>query len=181
MKKISLILIGIIVVGILYISNHNLVLFFNNVKVSDYKVLYQYINDDNQRSQIITSVDNDDNIVLVNAIKNRFGLWKIVDINKESSENGFVSIAWIEDIGIRRFSVQDKPYFNEKWNFLYYGTNAAKLIEIPSDNLPNNSIISVEQAGTNYMIHITICDEDSEINQFDVLGYLKENNYIAIP
>ena len=49
------------------------------------------------------------------------------------------------------------------WDWFYYGSNAAALLDIPDEALPQDATVQIWQRGAEYVLHFT--------------AYLKKNEY----
>lgn len=166
-------LVALFLVGtILFVNSLTLAMKFAGLDTNDVNILEQSIDSNNKEFKIIKTHSKKNGLVLVHMKKNAFGIWTVSNTSNMDPNRKFVSIGWMRDGGIRRFSPEDDPKFETEWHNLYYGTNAIKNIEFLKNQLPDNVTINIQQAGKDYSIHVISFGDPEELNKLDIYNML---------
>lgn len=180
LRNIGFIVIALIILGfILYWGfSFQIALVQSGYRIGDIEVLeHSFDTKDNEFKVIKTSSDKE-KISLVIIKKNRIGIWSISQTRKDNNK-GIVSIAWFGDGGAKRYSESENPIFYDESHFIYYGTNATKLIEFLPEQIPEDVTVSVNQAGNVYCVHLVSRGKSDIIGNIDVEALLKKNDMIS--
>lgn len=126
--------------------------------------------DTNEVEFKIIQTQKDENISLLYMLKNRYGFWSI-SYKTEIPDAKMLMINWMDFNG----AYDDLTNNNNlvAYNYLYYGINAKKRIEIETNQLPNGLACNVQQTGNVYIIHVMSYDSDV-MNKFDINQLIKD-------
>ncbi|NLG49277.1 MAG: hypothetical protein GX552_04105, partial [Chloroflexi bacterium] len=115
------------------------------------------------------------NPALVYMEKSGLGLWKIAyDGGEWTPDRQLASIVWIQDGGMKRYAVGQDPTFSFEWHTLYYGTNAAGPIAIDAQRLPPGVACNVQQAGTDFSVHLVSYESPETLGAADMYALIKD-------
>ena len=132
-----------------------------------------------KKFKVIKISSGKNEIVLAIAAKTPMGLWKVIDTNEGTSvRSNLVEIVWIRGGGAKRYIHTENAVFENEWHYAYYGTNAKKLIEFSSGQIPENVTVNVRQAGQKFWIHFISFAEADVLNSINMEAILKENGSI---
>lgn len=149
------------------------------LETDDVKLVEALDIDLDQEFKVLQTEKETGELVLVRMVKNKLGFWEVADLNSANSSernNNYVSIAWVKDAGIKRFTHTETPVFEYEWHYVYCGYNAKEKIEFLPEQIPNNVTVNIQQAGEYYLIHVvTFADPDTN-SSFPVWDILKENS-----
>lgn len=177
---VSLIVIAIAAVAYLAFSFNSLRI---AVKSADYDpndiaVLERGFNNNGKEFRIIKTRKGD-NLALVYMEKNNMGFWTVSYTGGNTSPGTrLVSIGWFKNAGIRRYEVSENPSFSSEWHILYYGNNAIKPIDITPEQLPRGIAFNIQQAGSDFSIHLISYETPDILNQIDIHSLLIDTNCI---
>ena len=134
---------------------------------------------DNGKEFLVIKTSKGDNLALVYMEKNNAGLWTVSNNEGDASPGThLVSIGWINNAGIRRYEVDETPSFSNEWHILYYGNNAIKRIAIAPEQLPSGVAFNIQQAESDFSIHLITYEPPEILNQIDIhsllVGYISE-------
>lgn len=125
-----------------------------------------------QEYKIIASVTKDGNPVMIKLVKNPLGFWKIEQMHAVLPDY-IALMGWGSFQGFKRYDPEDTPHSDFEHHFGFCGNNAIKLINIPSEMIPDGVILTVHQVGSFYSIHATSYS-DKQINSLHISDILKE-------
>ena len=132
-----------------------------------------------QEYQVLQTANSTGSLALVRCSRNVPGFWRVEDCNPvKDGERNYAQIGWMESGGVKRFIHTESPVFETEWHFAYSGNNALKLIELAPEQIPDNVTVNIQQAGALYWIYVISFAEPDVLNQFDVIGILRENGCI---
>ncbi|MCX7884855.1 MAG: hypothetical protein N2448_07495 [Caloramator sp.] len=84
----------------------------------------------------------------------------------------------MRNAGAKRFTHTENAIFENEWYYAYYGTNAAKLIELLPGQIPDNVTVNIRQAGQKFWIHLISFSEPDVISNINIEALLKKNKCI---
>ena len=135
------------------------------------------IMDDVPYKVLQASTKNDD-LVILRLTKNKLDFWQTERLEKTREGQTYAEHAWMIDAGLQRFSAEDVPEFNREWHYVCTGNNAQKRIEIPNEQIPENTTINIQQSGGFYLIHVISFGDPKYYQQLHIPTYLEENGFI---
>ncbi|MBZ4646474.1 MAG: hypothetical protein PWR27_1432 [Petroclostridium sp.] len=129
--------------------------------------------------KVIKTSSKKHEIVLALVTKDSMGFWEVKKTSEATSVRpNLVGIAWIRSAGAKRFTHTENAIFENEWHYVYYGTNAAKLIEFIPGQIPCNVTVNIRQAGQKFWIHLISFSEPDVISNINIEALLKENKCI---
>ena len=127
----------------------------------------------NDREYSVVKTSKDGYLALAYLEKNPFGLWTVTNTTGGTpNEAHLVSIGWINNAGIRRFKVNEAPSFTHEWHILYYGDQAIQRIAIDANKLPPGIAVKIQQAESDFSIHLITYEAPEVLNQVDIPALL---------
>ena len=128
--------------------------------------------------KVLQANSKNNDLVILRLTKNKLGFWQTEQLEKTREGQTYAEHAWMIDAGLQRFSVQDVPEFNREWHYVCTGNNAQKRIEIPNEQVPENTTINIQQSGGFYLIHVVSFADPEYYQQLNIPLYLQENGFI---
>ena len=110
-----------------------------------------------------------------------FSFWKVdytVDTPLQT-DTGMLELYWSAAAGGRTFTALTSSDGQFEYHELYHGNNATKQISIPQDLLPENTAVSIQQTGSEYLIHFIWYGEMGLVYDIDCYSLLQELGCIA--
>ncbi|HEX2947857.1 MAG TPA: hypothetical protein VHT96_18110 [Clostridia bacterium] len=136
--------------------------------------------DDNGREFGIIKTDRHGEPALLYMEKNSLEFWKVsYSDGNTSSGKHLVSLGWLKSAGFRRYGTNENPDFSNEWHMLYYGNNAAKLIEITPEQLPPGVACNIQQGASDFVIHLISYESPETLNKIDIHSLLINMNSIV--
>lgn len=129
--------------------------------------------------KVIKTSSKKKEIVLALMARDSIGFWKVKYTNEATPiRPNLVSIVWIRDAGTKRYTYKENVISENEWHYVYYGTNASKLIEFLQGQIPNNVTVNIRQSGQKFWIHLISFSEPDVISSINIEELLKTNNCI---
>lgn len=116
--------------------------------------------------------------MLLRLEKNGLGFWNAESIRTPKEGLSYAEDAWMIGTGTQRYTATDVPKFNYEWHYVYTGSDAQKLIQIPAEQIPANTTIDIQQLGEFYLIHVVSFADPEVFQQLHIPTYLKDNGFI---
>ncbi|MCX7842999.1 MAG: hypothetical protein N2489_07995 [Clostridia bacterium] len=183
MKKVYIILpillVIILICFFIYRENSfSFALIKSGFKTSDIDIIEHGFDNNKDEFKVLKTSTDKEKVVLVKMTKSNLGIWSVSDIQKDANK-GVVSIAWFGDGGVKRYEPTENPIFFTETHYVYYGTNASKLIEFFPNQIPENVTLSVQQAGKIFCIHLLSRGDPEQLSKIDIVKLLIKNKCIA--
>ena len=184
MKKSHIFLLSAIILLIVcvYIArplSFTLSLKLSGFNTSSYKELEHSYDRVLGEFKVIQTETKNGQLAIVLMKKNKYGFWNVSNSNKAiDSKSNFIQLAFMRSAGIKRYEAIQNGIIEHEWNYLYCGTNALKLIEFKSGQIPENVTVNIRQAGNKYWIRLTTYTDPDILGDLDLERLLKENNCI---
>lgn len=167
------------VICILWYYNYSIVLLHNGFKLKETSIISAGIDNGGKEYRVIKSKDAYGNVKFAYCSKEFASLWKIIQIaDKPSDDTGMIAIGWSGKINVSRFNMEDNAIFEHEIHHVYYGRNALKLVDVPVEKLSSDITVSIEQNGTEYILHLISYGDADALNKVNIYELLKEEGYI---
>lgn len=185
-RKILIIcLLAILLICLLWTNSYSIALRLSGVNPKQITVMGQYDQGDRKSPDTTTLVlqarTAGGGFAIAQISWNHFlNLWYPDGFVSPGGECSTVNTVWLGRSAFQFHSDISGFQGGFETNYLYCGSNALRPIEIPSEVIPHNMALAIDQSGEHYCIHMISYDTDA-INAFRVMDYLAENGYITGP